>query len=138
MLPIAKQQACKHSQVKFHKDGFITFKVNGQVMSIQDGKDFDGGHVQLQKKTGAKYQKWSITYVDGAKLKQPKGKWAFDAKYQFYVQRPFRVITMMKSNRVLSVVGGRNVVIQNRSAKNTQVWFYDGLSKTVRSQAFKG
>jgi hypothetical protein len=24
-------------------------------------------------------------YVDGAKLKQKKGKWAFDAKYQFYI-----------------------------------------------------
>lgn len=37
----------------------------------------------------------------------------------------------------MTIVGGRNVVIQNRSNRNTQIFFFDGKSRTVRSQAFK-
>lgn len=73
-------------------------------------------------RTGKVNQKWSIVYVDKAAKEITKGM----NKRGFYVNRPFFIVSKMWMNRVVSVAGGWNLVIQRRKDNDKrQVWTFD-------------
>lgn len=67
MLAVNRRNECRVSQVKYHKDGYLTFRINGQVMNL--GRDNEGASPYLAKKVGSKNQRWSVIYVDAPKIK---------------------------------------------------------------------
>jgi hypothetical protein len=51
-----------------------------------------------------------------------------------YVNRPFMIVSRMWMNRVISVQGNWNVVIESRVDNNKrQQWVFDQVSKTIKS-----
>ena len=51
-----------------------------------------------------------------------------------YVNRPFMIVSRMWMNRVVSVAGGWNLVIQTRKDnEKRQQWIFDMTSKTIKS-----
>lgn len=58
--------------------------------------------------------------------------------YQIHLARPFYIRSRLPMQRVLEVVGGRNVVIKTIDRKNDrQLFFLDPSSKTIKSVAYK-
>lgn len=51
--------------------------------------------------------------------------------------RPFRLVSQMGNQRLLSVKLGSNVVLKDRSDDESQQFFYDPKTECIRSQAFK-
>lgn len=43
----------------------------------------------------------------------------------------------MKSNRYLEVIDNKNIVIKTPNANKGQIWYFDQLSKTVKSRLNK-
>jgi len=81
-------------------------------------------------RTGKVNQQWSIIYVDKASKEITKGL----NKRGFYVNRPFMIVSRMWMNRVISVAGGNNLVIQTRKDnEKRQMWRFDQVSKTIKS-----
>lgn len=84
-------------------------------------------------KHGETNQKWDIIYADDMPQEEPK-KGELNQEFGFYVARPFHVISQMPGRRYLDIDGGRNIVIRRESKKDTQVWYFDQKSKTIKSQ----
>lgn len=87
-------------------------------------------------KHNGKNQKWRIVYTDDKSFRPDdscikKGK--FCARFGFYVNRPFHIISELPAHRYLDVSGGRNIVIKTANKSGTQVWFFDGKSRTVKN-----
>jgi hypothetical protein len=50
------------------------------------------------------------------------------------VNKPFYIVSRMWMNRVITVAGGWNLVIQSRTANDKrQMWVFDQVSKTIVS-----
>jgi len=53
------------------------------------------------------------------------------------INRPFYIVSDLIFNRVATVYSSKNIVIQTRTDKKEQQWFFDEVSKTIKSVAFK-
>jgi hypothetical protein len=53
------------------------------------------------------------------------------------INRPFYIVSDLLFNRVATVYSSKNIVIQTRTDKKEQQWFFDEVSKTIKSVAFK-
>jgi hypothetical protein len=49
------------------------------------------------------------------------------------IGKPFFIVSRMWMNRVMTVEGGKNVVIRSRTGKKEQQWVFDNVSKTIKS-----
>jgi len=80
-------------------------------------------------------QKWNVIYLDKAKPVPTSG---FDSNFGWHINRPFYMVSRMPMKRVIETIGANNMVIK-RFAKGRmgQQFFYDGKSKTIRSQQWK-
>jgi hypothetical protein len=67
--------------------------------------------------------------------KEP-GKGELNTDYGLYVERPFYIISMFGEKRYLDVIN-RNVVIKTPNEFDSQVWFFDQKTKTIRNTLYK-
>lgn len=103
------------------------------VLDVHSSKDKEGRQVIMWVKHGETNQKWDVQYVDDMPAEEPvKGE--LNQEFGFYVQRPFHVVSQMPGRRYLDVDGGRNIVIRRESGKDTQTWYFDQKSKTIKNQ----
>jgi hypothetical protein len=54
--------------------------------------------------------------------------------FGLYVERPFYIVSQMKANRYLDLIGNRNMVIKIANGRNTQVWYFDQRSLTIKTK----
>ena len=101
---------------------------NGKVLDVSGNKDYEGQSVIVWKRHNGRNQRWSILYTDDAKPDAKKGK---NRRFNFYINRPFYIVSKLPMRRVIEVVGGRNLVIRTRSTRNTQKFVFDQKSKTI-------
>ena len=80
-------------------------------------------------------QKWRIIYVDQMKPEPKKGE--LNTEFGLYVERPFHVVTHLRSHRYLDMLS-RNLVIKTPNGRLTQVFYFDQRSKTIKSQSNRG
>ena len=66
-------------------------------------------------------------------MKDPPKKGELNEDFGFYVERPFHLVSLMPSRRYLDVVENTKVVIKTPNSYDSQVWWFDQKSKTVRS-----
>jgi hypothetical protein len=52
--------------------------------------------------------------------------------FNMYVERPFHVVSAMKSGRYLDMIG-RNLVIKTQNGFDSQVFWFDQKSLTIKS-----
>jgi hypothetical protein len=108
---------------------------NNKVLDVTGGKDAEGQRVIVYGKHGKANQKWKVLYVDKAKPVPTKG---FDEKFGFHINRPFYFVSRLPMKRVVECVGANNLRLNRwRKNKTQQQFFYDSVSKTIRSQTWK-
>jgi len=104
---------------------------DNRVIEILNGQDGEGQNVGVAKLTYQLCQKWTITYVDTAEDSKMTGLYT---PYQIHLGRAFIIRSRMPMQRVLTVVGGRNLVVKTHDrANNNQIFFLDPATKTIKS-----
>ena len=111
---------------------FVNVKDN-RVLDVANARDQENRNVVVWKKHGGLNQRWKVAYVDETPKEPTTG---LNKAYGLEYNRAFYIVSRMPMRRVLEIVGGRNVVIATRSNKNTQKFFFDGKTKTIKSVAF--
>jgi len=67
--------------------------------------------------------------------KEP-GKGELNNEFGFYVERPFYITSMCGEKRYIDVVD-KNIVVKTPNEYDSQIWWFDQQSKTIRNQMFK-
>jgi hypothetical protein len=75
-------------------------------------------------------QRWKIVYVDDDEPEPKKGE--LNKDFGLYVERPFHVSTKLPSGRYLDTIGN-NIVIKTPNGFNTQQWYFDQKTRTIKS-----
>jgi len=109
---------------QFNLKGSRLVNARGVVLDVQGGKDREGQNVIVWKKHSGLNQKWKIVYKD-----------ADTVQNGLIPNKPFRIISKMKSGRVITRIGNNNVVIRNKNDREEQIFVFD--SKTVTIEPVK-
>jgi len=104
----------------------------GKVMDVSGGVDTENRNIITYKKHGGINQQWDVVYAD--EWKGEPGKGELNEQFGLYVERPFYVISQMGEHRYLDLINNRNMVIKTRNGRNTQTWFFDQKSLTIKTQ----
>ena len=116
---------------KWEAPFFVNWK-NGKVMDVSGGVDAENRNIIMYTKHGKINQQWDLVYTD--EWKGEPGKGELNEEFGLYVERPFYIISEMKENRYLDLINNRNMVIKTRNGRNTQTWFFDQKSLTIKTQ----
>jgi hypothetical protein len=54
--------------------------------------------------------------------------------FGLYVERDFYVVSQMTDNRYLDLINNRNMVIKTSNTRNTQTWYFDQRSLTIKTR----
>lgn len=102
-----------------------------RVIEVKNGEDVEGGELVVSKITYNIRQKWRIQYVDTYEDQKTSGLYT---PYQIHLGRAFIIRSRLPMQRVITIVGSRNLVIQtlNRTNQN-QIFFLDPRTKTIKS-----
>jgi hypothetical protein len=122
-------------QVFKYEDGMFLNWSNGKALDVSGGKDAEGQAVIVWGKHGKTNQKWKVLYTDKAKPVPTKG---FDEGFGFHINRPFYFVSRLPMKRVVECIGANNLVTKRyRKNVTAQQFYYDSVSKTLRSQQWK-
>jgi hypothetical protein len=114
------------------KDGAFLTNERGKVVEVTGGLDNENQNIVVGNKNGQVHQRWKIIYVDEYPNEPVKGE--LNKKFGLYVERPFYIITALKSNRYLDLINNRNMVIKTPNGRNTQLWYFDQRSLTIKTK----
>lgn len=123
-----------------NKGWFQIFRfVDGHFIN-EKGKYLDAGNSQTEgantfvaAKNNQKSQNWEVIYIEEMKGEVMSG---FNSNYGFYKGRAFYLVSKLPMNRVLEVQGGRNLYIRARAGRVTQQFYFDQITKTLKSKAY--
>jgi hypothetical protein len=91
---------------------------------------YRSANVGHEVKNGKMHQQWEVVYLKDMPKEPTKGM--LSKNYGLIVERPFYVISGLKSGKYLDIVG-RNMVIKTRNGRNTQLWYFDQRSRTIKN-----
>lgn len=113
-----------------YKDGNIVNE-KGKVLDVHSALDHENRQVIAWKKHNGLNQQWDIVYVDEAKPEPTKGQ--MSPKWGFIVERPFYIISELKSNRHLTQLSSsRNAIIKTPNGNNSQKFYFDQKTRTIK------
>jgi hypothetical protein len=108
---------------------------NGKALDVSGANDKEGQAVQVHGKHGQTNQRWNIIYLDKAKPVPTKG---FSEEFGFHINRPFYIVSRLPLRRVIESHGAAHARINRYvKGKTQQQFFFDNVSKTIRSQHWK-
>jgi hypothetical protein len=55
-------------------------------------------------------------------------------QFGLFVQRDFYIVSALSSGRYLDLINNRNAVIKTPNGRNTQRWYFDQTSKTIKTR----
>jgi len=116
----------------FKLDGAFVVNWKGKVLDIQGGVDSENRNIIVWNKHGRINQQWDVVYAD--EWKGEPGKGEFSPRFGLYVQRPFYIVSQLPGHRYLDLINNRNMVIKTPNGRNTQVWWFDQISMTIRTK----
>jgi hypothetical protein len=105
----------------------------GKALDVSGGADRENQNIIVYNLHGKINQQWNIVYVDEDKEEPKKGE--LNEWFGMYVERPFFVETHMKSKRWLDIHGNNLVIKQKNGFYETQKWYFDQTTKTIKSVA---
>lgn len=112
----------------------VSVKSN-KVLDVQANRDAEGQNVLAWARHDGLNQRWKILYLDEKKEEPTKG---IDKDAGLYRNRPFYITSKMGGKRVITLKGN-NLVMQSKGQNNEgQLWYFDHLTRTIKSQQFKG
>jgi len=93
-------------------------------LDVHKGVDMENRQVIVWNKTNGLNQQWNIVYVDEQKPEPTKGQ--MSPKWGFIVERPFYIVSEMKSNRVLTqLTHDKFSIIKTPNGNNNQKFYFD-------------
>ena len=104
-------------------------------MDVTGGVDAENRNIIVWNKHKGLNQQWDIVYADEYPEEPKKGE--LNKDFGLYVERPFYVVSKLSSHRYLDLINNRNMVIKTPNGRNTQVWFFDQKSLTIKTQLNK-
>jgi hypothetical protein len=116
----------------FRSQGAFVVNEKGKVLDVAGGVDSENRNIIVHPKHGKINQQWDIIYVDEWKGDPKKGE--LNEDFGLYVERDFYVVTQLSSNRYLDLVSNRNMVIKTSNSRNTQTWYFDQKSLTIKTR----
>jgi hypothetical protein len=102
----------------------------GKVMDVHGGSDTENRNIIAWKKHNGLNQQWDIVYAD--EYPGEPGKGELNSDFGLYVERPFYIVSEMKSHRLLEKINGSQFGIKTRNGRQSQVWWFDQRSLTIR------
>jgi hypothetical protein len=102
----------------------------GKCMDVSGGVDAENRNIIMWNKHNGLNQQWDVIYVEDMKPEPKKGEMNDD--FNLVVERPFHIISELPSHRFLDLIG-RNVVIKTPNGFNTQTWWFDQRTKTIKN-----
>jgi hypothetical protein len=113
---------------------FVNFQYTKRVLTTSTN-DQEGQAINVQNNNGSTGQRWSVLYLDKKGKTETSG---LNEEFGFYINRPFYLVSELPFNRVAESPGANNVVLK-RWRKNwiRQQFYFDEVSKTIRSQQWK-
>lgn len=113
-----------------YKDGLI-INEKGKVLDVHSGMDTEGRQVIVWNKHNGVNQQWDIVYVDEAKPEPKKGQ--MSPKWGFIVERPFYIVSELKSNRHLTQLNGpHQAIIKTSNGNKSQKFYFDQKTRTIK------
>jgi hypothetical protein len=89
----------------------------------------------VQASNGSPSQRWKIIYLDKADKEATSG---LNKDFGFHINRPFYLVSRLPMKRVAECVGASNVALKRYvKGRSAQQFFFDGKTKTIRSQQWK-
>jgi hypothetical protein len=89
----------------------------GKVLDVSGNIDQENRNIQVQNKNGGMNQQWDIVYAD--EWKGEPGKGELNEDFGLYVERPFFVVTQMKSKRYLDLINNRNFALKTSNGRKS-------------------
>jgi hypothetical protein len=80
-----------------------------------------------------KYQEWEIVYTSYV---IPAKQGDMNEEFGLRVNKPFHIVTKLKSGRYLDLIKNQ-IVIKTPNGYKTQEWYFDGKTRTIRSSKNK-
>jgi hypothetical protein len=110
---------------------------HGMVLDIatRHGRDFENANIIAHRKHNGVNQHFEIIYVDEMPAEPKKGE--LNTQFNLIVEKPFYVVSGLQSGRYLDILG-RNMVIKTRNGRDSQLWYFDQRSRTIKSWFRKG
>lgn len=125
---------------KTNSGWFQTFRYKEGYFVNEKGKYLDAGNTDREgentivaNRSGKKQQKWEVIYVSSMKKENMQG---YNANFGFYKGRQFYLVSKLPMSRVLEVQGGRNLYLKMRTNRSTQKFYFDQITKTIKSVAY--
>jgi hypothetical protein len=104
-------------------NGFITNE-KGKVFDVHSARDDEKRQVIMWGKHGGLNQQWDIVYADKWPKDPKKGE--LNTYYNYYVERPFYIVSQLPKHRYLDVIAGTtNLIIKTPNGFDSQKWFFD-------------
>jgi hypothetical protein len=111
---------------------------NKYTMDVSGAKDYDGSKVQCWKQNGSGAQRWSFVYTDSLTKKKSsatstkgyRSNYIMNKEYSFYTNRPFAIVTTMRSGRALTLVGDK-ILLKTKNMQPNQMWSFNAKSLTL-------
>jgi hypothetical protein len=116
----------------FRLEGAFVVNEKGKVLDVQGQIDTEGRHIAVSAKDGKISQQWDIVYLDDWSGEPGKGE--LNEEVGLIVDRPFFIISELDSGRYLDLINNRNMVIKTRNGRNTQQWWFDQVSLTIKTK----
>ena len=104
----------------------------GKVLDVHGQVDGETRHINAWKKEGKLSQQWDIVYIDDWKGEPGKGE--LNEEFGLYIERPFYIQSALPENRYLDLINNRNMVIKTRNGRNTQNWWFDQKTLTIKTK----
>jgi len=103
------------------------------AVSILNNQDIESKHITVNEKSDDRIsQEWEVVYAD--EWKGEPGKGELNEDFGLYIQRPFYIVSAMKSHKYLDLINNRNMVIKTSNGRNTQQWWFDQKSFTIKTK----
>jgi len=106
----------------------------GKVLEIQGHRDRENQNIGVLEKDNGLYQQWEVIYVDEMPKELKKGD--TNTMFGLDVERPFFVVTTLESERYVDLIGN-NMVIKTPNSFESQLWYFDQKSRTIKSMRSK-
>jgi hypothetical protein len=76
--------------------------------------------------------KWDVTYVKEYEAEQ-LSKGDYNPDWGFKIETDFHIVSRMGSRKYVDLISN-NVVLKRPNGFNSQVWYFDNTTKTIRSR----
>jgi hypothetical protein len=81
---------------------------------------------------GSLKQQWNLIYVADMKDEPKKGE--LNEDWGLYVERDFHIVSSLSEGKYIDLISN-NMVLKTQNGRNTQKWFFDQNTRTIKSRS---